>query len=133
MLVQLFAPDTCLYGAVEILGIDLDDGIHFRQIDGHAAPDRNSVTLDRRASAKGDDRHAMRAAQLDQFSDFLCRMGKDHCIGHCRGEVRLATPVLKAHRFTPVEARPEKVPQCLHKLRGQLPVFGQLSGHDPRM
>jgi len=58
--IQLLARHARLDAAVEVVGVHLDDPVHRRKVEAHAAIQRRDVALERRADAEGD--HRTRAA-----------------------------------------------------------------------
>ena len=50
--------DAGLDGRVEIVHADAQDLVHLRQVDAHAAVEREHLPLERRPGAERDDRHA---------------------------------------------------------------------------
>ena len=72
MIVQLFACNSCLHTAIEILGIDLQNFIHVGDIDGDAASERLHMPLKGGSRTERDNRDFVAGAELNNFRDFFC-------------------------------------------------------------
>jgi hypothetical protein len=107
VLVQLLAAHAWLDDAVEILGMDLDDPVHQRQVQADPAAHGGEITLQRGAGAEGNNRDPVRAAQVHEIDHLLGRAGEDNRVGQHLGVVALAGAVLAAHVLRGREALAE--------------------------
>ena len=95
--VELLPRHPRLHPAVQVLGIHFNHLVHFRDIDGDAAVQRRHMPFERRARAKGDDRHLVFGANLDNLRHFLGAPGIDHGIRRHHRVMVLALAMLLAH------------------------------------
>ena len=112
--VHLLACHAGLHAAVEIGRVDLEHLVHFRQVDTYAAVQRRHVTLERRAHAERDHRHARGMAQADDGGDLLVRMREHHHVGQRGIGEPFTVAVLLANRRAGLGARSEIVRERVH-------------------
>ena len=102
--VELLAGDAGFDDAVEILGVDGEDGVHARAVERHPAMRRVDVALERRADAEGDDRRVVPGAEPDDVDHVLFRFGVDDGVRRLVLEPGQRVPVRLAHGFGGGEA-----------------------------
>ena len=85
--VERLAGDAGLDAGVEVGGVDLEDAVEPRQVDGDAALDGGDVALERGAGAVGDDRGAVGGAEADDGGDLLGRDREGDGVGGVAGVV----------------------------------------------
>ncbi len=104
VLVELLAGDAGLDETVHVLGADLLDGGHAREVEGDAAADRVHVALERGAGAEGGQRHGVGVADARDVGHLLGGLGEGDGVGQGRRGGVLAAGVLGAHRLVEGEA-----------------------------
>ncbi len=97
MRVELLARDAGLDQAIHVLGAELLDGGHGREVEGDAAAHRVHVALERGAGAEGRERHAVRVAEARDLRHLLGGFREGDGVGERGGGRVLAAGVLGAH------------------------------------
>ena len=86
--------DPSLDGRIEIVHAYAQDLVHLRQVDAHAAVEREDLPLERCPGAEGDNRHAALGRGPDDGADFVGGAGIDDEIRCGRRVIRLPAAVV---------------------------------------
>ncbi len=78
MLVELLAGDAGLDHAIEIVGVDGENGVHAREVERDAAMRGVDMAFERRADAERNDRRVVPGAELDQVDHVIFVFGEHH-------------------------------------------------------
>ncbi|CFJ38052.1 Uncharacterised protein [Mycobacterium tuberculosis] len=98
-LIQLCAGHSRLNTDEEIIGTNLHNLIHMLKIKGNAPLQGNAISLQTRASPKGNYRNGVFVCVRKDGGHFLCRSWKDDNIGQDGSVMRFVLAVLVQHRF----------------------------------
>ena len=108
MLIQLLAGHAGFDQAVHILGVDLQDAGHAREIEADPLPYRVHMPFEGGARAERHHRHVMAVAEGEKLRDLLRRLHEGDGVGQGGGGAVLAAAVLLAHRRVGGQALPEQ-------------------------
>jgi citrate lyase alpha subunit len=126
MIVELLSGYPRLHSAVQIIVVDLENGVHLREIDAHTAVQGLHVAFERGARAVGDDRNLVARTHADDGGHVLGAASERHRIRGGDLVKGLVLAVLLTHGFR----RRQAVAEELSELENQRIQISRRGGHE---
>ena len=96
----MLARHSGLNPAIKVLGVDLQNPVHLREVETDPTVEGGDVPFERCADAERNDRDARGAAQPHDRRNLVVRVREHHDIGHAGVGESFAMTVLLAYRVS---------------------------------